>query len=80
VFDTLKEILVSKLKVNPDLINPEATRDDINMDSIAIVELSLILAQDLNIEINDDDLFKTSTLGDIVQLMEERRPRSDAQL
>ncbi|MEU1662125.1 phosphopantetheine-binding protein [Streptomyces sparsogenes] len=72
MFDTLKEILVNKLKVTPEQVTPEATRDDVELDSLAVVELSLVLDKEFNIAISDDELLEAPTIGDMARLMEER--------
>jgi acyl carrier protein len=72
VFETLKEILVNKLKVSPIEITMDATKDDVELDSLAVVELAIILDKDLGIKISDDELAAAETIGDIVQLMQER--------
>ncbi|MER6140504.1 phosphopantetheine-binding protein [Streptomyces sparsogenes] len=72
MFDTLKEILVHKLKVTPEQVTPEATRDDVELDSLAVVELSLVLDKEFHIAISDDELLEAPTIGDMARLMEER--------
>ncbi|MES4908516.1 MULTISPECIES: phosphopantetheine-binding protein [unclassified Streptomyces] len=72
MFDTLKEILVSKLKVTPEQVVPEATREDVELDSLAVVELSLVLDKEFSIVISDDELLEVDTIGDMARLMEER--------
>nr|WSW64746.1 phosphopantetheine-binding protein [Streptomyces sp. NBC_00995]WSW71207.1 phosphopantetheine-binding protein [Streptomyces sp. NBC_00995] len=73
MFETLKEMLVSKLKVDPARITPTATREDIELDSLALVELSMLLEQELNIHVSDDDLMATESFGAMVELIESRR-------
>ncbi|MEU9795660.1 phosphopantetheine-binding protein [Streptomyces sparsogenes] len=72
MFDTLKEILVNKLKVTPEQVTPEATRDDVELDSLAVVELSLVLDKEFGIAISDDELLEAPTIGDMARLLEER--------
>lgn len=72
MLEQLKEILSNKLKVSPGSITPEATREDIELDSLAVVELSLLLKSELDLDISDDDLLEAETVGDMVRLMEER--------
>ncbi|MFF2009811.1 acyl carrier protein [Streptomyces sp. NPDC058195] len=72
MFETLKEILVSKLKVTPEQVTPEATREDVELDSLAIVELSLVLEKELNMVISDDELLELPTIGAMAELMEQR--------
>ncbi|MFE9022699.1 acyl carrier protein [Streptomyces sp. NPDC007808] len=72
MFEQLKEILVSKLKVDPEHITPDATREDIELDSLAVVELSLVLEKELDLRISDDELMEIPTVGAMVRLLEER--------
>ncbi|GEK00044.1 phosphopantetheine-binding protein [Streptomyces sp. NPDC004009] len=72
MLEQLKEILSNKLKVSPESITPEASREDIELDSLAVVELSLLLKSELDLDISDDDLLEAETVADMVRLMEER--------
>ncbi|WP_320783248.1 acyl carrier protein [Streptomyces sp. CRN 30] len=72
MFEQLKSILVDKLKVSPEVVTPEATREEIELDSLAVVELSLMLDSELNLTISDDELLEAATVGDMVALMEQR--------
>ncbi|APY86579.1 acyl carrier protein [Streptomyces alfalfae] len=72
MLEQLKEILSNKLKVSPEAITPEATKDDIELDSLAVVELSLLLKSELDIDVSDDDLLEADTVADMVELMETR--------
>lgn len=71
-FAQLKELLVAKLKVSPDTVVPEATREDIELDSLAVVELSMLLDTEMGLRISDDELLEAGSIGDIARLMEER--------
>lgn len=72
MLEQLREILSNKLKVSEAAIVPEATREDIELDSLAVVELSLLLKSELDLDISDDDLLEAATVADMVRLMEER--------
>ncbi|MFD7712780.1 acyl carrier protein [Streptomyces sp. NPDC059785] len=72
MFEQLKEILVGKLHVPADTITPDATPGDIELDSLAVVELSLVLDKELGIRISDDELAEARTVGDIAGLMASR--------
>ncbi|MET8129520.1 acyl carrier protein [Streptomyces sp. NPDC005065] len=72
MFDTLKDILVSKLKVPHEQVTPESTAEEAELDSLAIVELSMILEKELNVHITEDELSEAETIGEIARLMEER--------
>ncbi|MFJ9520398.1 acyl carrier protein [Kitasatospora sp. NPDC101801] len=75
MFEMLKEILVSKLKVMPEQVTPEATKEDVELDSLAVVELSLLLEAELGISISDDQLLEAETIGEMAALIEEAGAR-----
>ena len=73
MYDTLRTILVDDLKLHDDDIQPDAGRELAGLDSLAVVELSMILDKRYGIAIGDDELLEAHTLADIARLMEERR-------
>lgn len=75
MFEKLKEILVNKLKVTPEQITLKATLEDIELDSLAVVELSLVLETELGVSISDDELLEAETVGDMVALIEQGSAR-----
>lgn len=72
MLEQLRNILADTLKVAPETIVPEATREDIELDSLAVVELSLLLKSELGLDISDDELLEAETVADMARLMEER--------
>jgi acyl carrier protein len=76
VYEVLRTIMVEDLQLEDADVRPEVGREGAGLDSLAVVELSMILSKRLRIEISDDELMNVSTIGDIVRLMEERSPRT----
>lgn len=72
MYETLKGILVAKLKVTEELITPEAGIEDIDLDSLALVELALLIEQETGVSISEDELAGARTVGDISRLMSEQ--------
>jgi acyl carrier protein len=72
LLDQFRDILVDTLKIAPESITPEATREDIELDSLAVVELSLLLKAEFGLDVSDDDLLEAETVADMVALLEER--------
>lgn len=73
MFEILKEILVDKLKVDPSRITPQATREEAELDSLAVVELSMLLDKEYGVVISDDELMEADTIGEMARMMNERR-------
>jgi acyl carrier protein len=73
VFETLKEIMVEVLCIPPERITPDATREDLGLDSLSLVELSMVLEKQHGLRISDDELQDAEAVSDIVALMSESR-------
>ena len=76
MYEMLRTILVEDLQLEDAHVRPEAGREGAGLDSLAVVELSMILSKRLSIEISDDELMRVSTVAEIARLMEERSPRA----
>jgi acyl carrier protein len=75
VYEVLKGILVDDLQVREADILPSATREEVGLDSLAVLELAEALSKRLGIEIQDYDLLNTTTLAEMADLVAERHTR-----
>ncbi|MBQ7011446.1 MAG: acyl carrier protein [Clostridia bacterium] len=72
MFEKIKEILISELQVEEDLITMDAAlASDLGVNSLELAELILVVEDKLDIEINEDDLHKFITVGDVVKYLED---------
>ncbi len=55
-----------------DNITPTAKFEDLEVDSLDLVELAQIIEDDYKVEIQDSDLDKIETVGDVVDLVAQR--------
>lgn len=65
VLNKIKEI-VPKFGVNPDDVSDSSTLEDLDMDSLDVVEIMQAIEDDLGIRVPDEDLEDLSTIGDAV--------------
>lgn len=73
MFEKVRDVLVEAINVDADLITMEANlKDDLGIDSIAAVELSLELETEFDIRIEDEELTKLVSVADIVALLESK--------
>ncbi|MFC8393828.1 MULTISPECIES: acyl carrier protein [unclassified Streptomyces] len=72
MFDVLRGILVDELQMRAEDVVPTATRTEVGLDSVALVELAELLNTGLGIEIHDYELAEAGTLADLARLVEER--------
>ncbi|MEG0238267.1 MAG: acyl carrier protein [Clostridium sp.] len=68
MFEKIQEIIAEKLSVDASEITQEASFiDDLNADSLDIVELIMALEDELDMEIPDEDVEGFKTVGDVVE-------------
>jgi acyl carrier protein len=71
-FEQVKSIIVDLLAVDPDKVTLDARfREDLEADSLDLVELIMEFEDEFGGEISDEDAQKITTVGDAVQYMEE---------
>jgi len=67
VFEKVKEIIVDNLDVEESKVTMEASfRDDLDADSLDVVELVMELEDEFDMEIADEEAEKINTVGDAV--------------
>ena len=67
IFEKVKEIMAEQLDINPEEITEDTSFiNDLEADSLDIVELILSLEEELDTEIPDEDAEKISTVKDAV--------------
>ncbi len=72
VAERLKKIVVEQLGVDEADVKAEASFvDDLNADSLDLVELIMSLEEEFGMEISDDEAEKIKTVGDAQEYIEE---------
>ena len=73
VFAEIKGIIVDLLGTDDDKVTLEAKfREDLEADSLDIVELIMAFEDKFGSEISDEDAQKIATVGDAVKYIEEQ--------
>ena len=76
--DTLGEvraIIVELLGADPEKVTPEARfREDLEADSLDLVELIMAFEEKFGSEISDEDAQKITTVGEAVAYLDSRKP------
>jgi acyl carrier protein len=71
-YDKVAEILTEKFGVPADDISPEATFEDMDLDSLDLVEFALAAEEELGVRISDEEAEDLKTLNDTVSLLESK--------
>ena len=67
MFEKIQEIIADKLSIDVEEITVDSSFiDDLNADSLDIVELIMALEDELEMEIPDEDVENFKTVGDVV--------------
>jgi acyl carrier protein len=68
IFESVQNILIEQLGVDADIITMESNFiDDLNADSLDIVELVMAMEQEFGISIPDEEAERIKTVGDAVE-------------
>jgi acyl carrier protein len=74
MFEQVREALVESLNIDEGKIElTSSLKDDLEIDSLDAVELSLDLETEFDIEISDEELAALVTVEDIVKLIESKK-------
>ena len=72
MYERLKKLVVEQLGVDEADVKPEASFvDDLNADSLDLVELIMSLEEEFGMEISDEDAEKIKSVGDAQEYIEE---------
>ena len=72
IFEKVCEILVEALNCDPDAVTMDSrVMQDLQADSLDVVDIAMSLEDEFGVEIPDEDLEKVQTVGDIVRYLEE---------
>jgi acyl carrier protein len=73
-FDRLKKLIVEQLGVDEEEVTPTASFvEDLNADSLDLVELIMSLEEEFGMEISDEDAEKIQKVSDAVEYIEEHQ-------
>ena len=71
LFNSIKQMIVDQLGVDEDTITEDSSFvDDLNADSLDMVELVMAMEQEFDIEIPDDVAEKVVTVKDAVEYIQ----------
>ncbi len=70
----VKKIVSERLDVDEANVKPEASfKEDLDADSLDVVELVMELEDEFDLEISDEDAEKILTVGDVLSYIESHK-------
>ena len=74
IFEKLRELIAEQFNVDADTITMETSfTDDLNADSVDIVDLSMALEEEFGIdELGEVEASGITTVGDLVRMLQSR--------
>ncbi|HLR80240.1 MAG TPA: acyl carrier protein [Bacillota bacterium] len=74
IFERVKEIIVDQLDAEESKVTMEASfREDLEADSLDVVELVMELEDEFDMEIADEEAEKINTVGDAVEYINSNK-------
>lgn len=68
--DKLRNLVAEQIGADPAEITTESNLEDLGMNSLDRIEIAMAIEDEFNIErIDDDDMSRVTTFGDLVQLI-----------
>ncbi len=73
IFEKIRDLVAKQFVVEPETLGRETSfTDDLNADSLDVVELSMTIEEMFDLgEISEDELKNISTIGDLVDYVEK---------
>lgn len=71
-FEKIKDIVADQLGVEKNEIMMETSFEELNADSLDVVELIMALEEEFDIEISDEDAEKLTTVGAAVEYVKSK--------
>ena len=72
VLNIVKGLINEQLGADEDSIGMETSFEDLDADSLDIVELVMAIEEEFNLEISDEEVESIRTVGDVVRYLETK--------
>lgn len=72
VFEKVAQIISDQLGMDVNEITMDTGFDEINADSLELVGVIMAVEQEFNIEVDDEDIEKIKSVGDVVEYINNK--------
>ncbi len=71
-FEKIRAIICEQYEIDEDEVTLETHLEDLNFDSLDMIEIAMDIEDEFHVEVPDAALAKFVTIGDIVNFLEKR--------
>nr|MDT0663707.1 acyl carrier protein [Micromonospora sp. DSM 115978] len=75
VYDRLVKLLTTGFGLRADEVSPELSFNDLELDSLALVELAMTAQEEFGVKISDDELSPQDTVAQAVEIIQGKAVR-----
>lgn len=72
MFEEIKEVLSEQLGIETDIKLESKLKEELGIDSLLAVELSILLENKYDIDIKEEELAKLVTIKDVIDLLKTK--------
>ena len=72
VIDKVNAFLIDEFEIEPELIKPEATWQEMGIDSLDFVDIVVIVDNTFGVKLKGEDMVDVKTLDDFYKFLEKR--------
>ena len=72
MFEEIKEVLEEQLGIETDIKLESKLKEELGIDSLLAVELSILLENKYDIDIKEEEIAKLVTIKDVIDLLETK--------
>ena len=71
LYESVTDIFADRFGIDRATVTPDASFDDIGLDSLSQIELATAIKKKYAVEISDDEMAEMSIVSEIVEKLEE---------
>jgi acyl carrier protein len=72
IYDSIVDVFSTRFNIERDKVQPDASFEDLGLDSLSQMELATTLEKRLGVKFTDDEITKMSVVSDIVVALAEK--------
>ncbi len=72
IIERIEKLMVTRLGLDEDEVSRELTFEEMELDSLWLVELGLVVQEEFGVKVGDDEVSPKFTLAEVSDLLEKK--------